>query len=836
MDSGKGKTTLVMAITKALKTSGTSLRLFKCGPDYIDPLFHSKVLGVPCRNLDSFLMGRNEVFREVYPEQPEQTEQSKQSEQDSVTLIEGAMGLYDGLAGGVEHSAYDLADLLHGKVILVISDKEELIRALKRDVKHLICGWILNENAKGPDREEEFQIPCLGVFPHEAENEISSRHLGLALPEEDKLQIKINRLGQLAKEHLDLALLQEIAEGDPQEQMQKIPEEGVCPEKMLCRRSQAMPYKVCNIAVARDEAFFFYYEESLKALEYAGARLLYFSPLHDEKIPAEADALYMGGGYPERFAKELSENTSMRASVKQAVQAKMPTLAECGGFMYLCDTMEGTDGVEYPMVGVFSETFSGKQLKAKNTGRLNRFGYHYLAADRKDVPYMLMGYGERIPVHSFHYWDVEYPGEDFILKKAGKDRVYFEGYSSDSLYAGFPHLCLHGELPLASRFVRKAAAFGAHRKWMSLAKPLGGLGHLEKMMEQMAGIRGYNHISIDRPVLFVCCSDNGVVKEGISQADASVTTVVAEALAKGESTANILARGTGCAIVPVDCGMKTAASWEVKQLDLREERFMDREDYHPVLDRRIGSGTKNIKYGMAMDPGDVYKAVSNGMDLVIDAVHQGSDLILTGEMGIGNTTTAAAVTAALCGVSAEVVTGPGAGLPREKLSHKCRVVQEALEKAELTRRAQEESVSDHGNVQKAPDPLTILSGLGGFDIATLTGIFLGARENHVPVLVDGVITMAAAVLAIKICPDVEDFIFLTHRPKEPAAKYLMEHIHKEPFMDGDFHLGEGTGALLALPSIKMALELFNSNHDFGKLGIDAYVDYGEQRFWEERPR
>ena len=429
MGSGSGKTVVTCGLLTALKTRGVGCEAMKCGPDYIDPMFHAKVLGVPGRNLDLFLQGHDGVRRTL------------ESRRESISVIEGAMGLFDGVGGTIEASAWEIAASCGIPVILAVkpggssATLAAQIRGLMtfREPNQIAgviltaCRESLYERLK-PVIERETGLSVFGFLPPMKEAELQSRHLGLMTADE---------VADLRERFLAVAA-----------QMEKTVDiDGIL---ALAGTAETKPEEtaaleaVCRIAVARDEAFSFYYEDSFRALREAGAEITFFSPIRDESLP-ECDGLYLGGGYPEIYAAELEKNAAMRESIRAAVLGGLPTVAECGGFLYLQESLEDADGVPHAMAGALP----GRGFK---TGRLQRFGYAYLAADEDSL---LFRKGEKVPVHEFHYWDSTENGTDLHAAKPD-GRTWECGYASPTIYAGFPHLHFGGEAPLAERFVEAA--------------------------------------------------------------------------------------------------------------------------------------------------------------------------------------------------------------------------------------------------------------------------------------------------------------------------------------------------------------------------------------------
>ena len=433
MASGQGKTTLTCGLMAAFQRRGLRTAGFKCGPDYIDPMFHRQVLGVPSRNLDLFLQGEAGVrqsFRRAAPGA-------------DLALAEGAMGFYDGLGGTDQASAWAVARCLDLPVVLAVRPRGASL-TLAAQVKGLLefrrehhiaaliltcCSPALHAHL-APILERETGLPLLGHLPPMEEAEFPSRHLGLYTAGEiADLKERFAAVGAQLERTVDLDRLLALAGGETAGEE--------CPPP---------PTPVCTIAVARDEAFCFYYPENLEALERAGARLAFFSPLRDESPPEGVHGLYLGGGYPELYAQGLAQNAGMREKIRTLVRAGLPTVAECGGFLYLQKSLEDEQGQAFPMAGALEG--AGYQ-----TGRLQRFGYGELTAKNDSL---LFRAGEHIPFHEFHYWDCTQNGGDLLAQKPMGGKKWPCGAAGESLYAAFPHLHFGGETPLAERFVKKA--------------------------------------------------------------------------------------------------------------------------------------------------------------------------------------------------------------------------------------------------------------------------------------------------------------------------------------------------------------------------------------------
>ena len=439
--SGSGKTTMTCALLMALKRRGCAPCAFKSGPDYIDPMFHRAVLGVESRNLDLFFSAP-ETVRTLY---------AKGAAGHGAAVCEGAMGFYDGLGGVSDRaSAWHLADTLGLPVLLVVEPKGQSL-TLAAELKGLdsfrapshIAGILLNNCTArmhallAPMLEKETGLPVLGFLPKLPEAVIGSRHLGLyTAAEVENLQQKLALLADAAEEHIDWPRLLALCEKEP-------PALPVQPETPPAR---------VRIAVAQDEAFCFTYAETLEAFRDAGAEVVFFSPLRDTALPENIGGLYLPGGYPELYARPLSENKTMRDAIRDAVNGGLPTVAECGGFLYLGQTLEDASGTAWPMAGVLP----GKGVKV---GRLVRFGYADMTAKADSL---LFHAGEHLYIHEFHHWDSTDNGSGFSVWKS--EKAQWEcGFASMSLYAGFPHLYWAGT-PLPRRFVSGAKFYQRQKR------------------------------------------------------------------------------------------------------------------------------------------------------------------------------------------------------------------------------------------------------------------------------------------------------------------------------------------------------------------------------------
>lgn len=441
--SGSGKTTMVCGILQELKKRGLALAACKCGPDYIDPMFHRTITGAKTTNLDLFFTPPQTVREILY----------QNSVGTDITIIEGVMGYYDGMQLGKDTaSSYDVAKQTRTPVILAVSCKgmSLSLAAIIKGVAMFradsnIQGILLNGIGKGMYEriksvvEEETKIPVVGFLPPLANFRLESRHLGLVMPDEIvDLKEQLNYLSEITRESIDLDAILRIALNAPEIELG----ENVAIDS--CDKDKSKDMKMIQIGYAYDQAFCFYYQENLQMLADVGAVLVPFSPLKDNTIPDNIDGLLLGGGYPEVYAKELSENASMRKSIKEAIRSGMPCVAECGGFMYLHERMQGKDEEWYEMVGAIA----GDCFK---TNRLVRFGYVTLTANEQTN---YSNKNEVIRGHEFHYWDSTNTGANYIAAKTSSALSYPTIHVKDNLLAGYPHLYYRSNPKFVERFIK----------------------------------------------------------------------------------------------------------------------------------------------------------------------------------------------------------------------------------------------------------------------------------------------------------------------------------------------------------------------------------------------
>lgn len=458
--SGSGKTAAACALMAAFTKRGLTVRACKCGPDYIDPMFHREVLGVDSRNLDLFFSSGDEL-REGY--------EAHLSGAD-LAVTEGVMGYYDGMSmDSDEASSYDVSRTLGLPVLLVLPCRGASLslaavikgmaeyrpdRRIRGILLNRVSGMLYPRLKEMLERELKamgHEIPVVGYVPEDEAFTFESRHLGLVTPQEmEGLKGQLSRAGEILSRTVDLDLILRIAEkGAGPDMAGRAASGGKEQEKA---GAEIFPGREVRIGVARDRAFCFYYKENMELLQNMGCRLIPFSPLSDPALPEGLDGLILGGGYPELYARQLSENRGMRDRIREAVRSGMPCLAECGGFMYLHDEMEDREGNTYPMAGVIP-------VRAFAAGKLVRFGYiNVTAADRQQEQsgnYLLPG--ETIRGHEFHYWDSTDSGHACrAVKPDGRrswDCIHMEG----KLFAGYPHLYLPSLPAFAERFVKRCA-------------------------------------------------------------------------------------------------------------------------------------------------------------------------------------------------------------------------------------------------------------------------------------------------------------------------------------------------------------------------------------------
>lgn len=328
-------------------------------------------------------------------------------------------------------------------------------------------------------------------------------------------------------------------------------------------------------------------------------------------------------------------------------------------------------------------------------------------------------------------------------------------------------------------------------EWDKMAKPLDGMGRFEELTAQIGAVHRKKQLDLHKKAVVVMCADNGIVEEGISQSGQDVTLAVSSFMGKNRTSVGIMAESIGADVIPVDIGINHRGKIE------------------GVLDRKVALGTKNFMEEPAMTEQETLAAIQAGMELAASCKEKGYGLIAAGEMGIGNTTTASAVAAALTGCEVSEITGRGAGLSDAGLWKKRQAIAAALEKYQL----------------KREETLRILETVGGLDIAGMTGLFIGGALCHLPVVMDGVISAVAALAAQRLKPGVRDYLIPSHKSREPAAGLMLKELQASPVIDASLALGEGTGAVMMFALIDMAMALYQKQTLFSDIGVEQYTRF-----------
>ena len=429
-----GKTSIVCGLLKILKDRGMNVKAYKCGPDYIDGMFHKEVLGVESSNLDSFFCNKDQLCALL-------------DNDKDLNVIEGGMGFYDGVGFDDKGSCYDISKLTNTPVVLVINCKgmsSSIGATLRGFIEYRQDNQILGAifNRLSPNLFEgckevalSLGIVPLGYIPDIKEGLFDSRYLGLVTPENiDEFNEKIELIAMYMSQYIDVDRLLKVAK--------------CAPNKLVYEKPEVEKKYDCVVAIAKDEAFCFNYDDNVDMLKELGCTVKFFSPLEDSHIPEDADGLILSGGYPELYAKKLSENTELIDDIRLKIQNGMPTIAECGGFMYLHKTIEDEAGRIYPMAGIID----GECSKGK---RLNKhFGYITMTASRDNV---LCKKGEQFTAHEFHYYNSTNDGHDFKAVKPVGGRNWITGNTTPTFYGGFPHIYFKGNEKVVYQFLDKCS-------------------------------------------------------------------------------------------------------------------------------------------------------------------------------------------------------------------------------------------------------------------------------------------------------------------------------------------------------------------------------------------
>lgn len=443
--SGSGKTLITCALLKALKKRGKAVTAFKCGPDFIDPMFHKGVLGIPSKNLDTFFTDKD-TTRALFADGASKGE---------ISVGEGVMGLFDGMGGREEQgSSYDLARTLGMSVVLII-DAKGLSRSIlpivrgfmDYDTAGLIKGIILNRVGEAQFKilkelvEQELKISVYGYFPETREFEIKSRHLGLITPGEvTDFNELTEKSSAVAEQCIDIDALEKLKTDTDHDEAQRLGEvpKGFSPEE----------FAGLKVGIAMDDAFCFYYDDNLELLKRMGAEVIPFSPVKDASLPDGISALIFPGGYPELFAFELSTNSALTQDIQIKLADGMPVIAECGGYMYLTESIEEKSGNIYPMIDII-------KTKTRYEGRSPRFGYITVKENSEGT---FLGKNE-IRGHEFHYFDSEDNGDDCIAVKPVGNKKWLCVHADSHSWMGFPHLYYYSCPEYAHNFLKAAKEY-----------------------------------------------------------------------------------------------------------------------------------------------------------------------------------------------------------------------------------------------------------------------------------------------------------------------------------------------------------------------------------------
>lgn len=431
-NSGCGKTTITCGILKALKNRNINVSAFKIGPDYIDPMFHKIITGKKSKNLDSFIMGENAVLNSLY----------NFGKKSDFSVIEGVMGYYDGLGGktSLASTAY-IGNITNTPAVLVFNPKgmalssAAILKGFLEFEKNTVKGVILN-NVKSVNYykdiiESQLELEVLGCIPFSEELSFESRHLGLAADKINDIEKKINEIGKICNDFIDLDRLLKIGESAEEKEFDEIEIKNILNHKI-------------KIAVAYDKAFCFYYDDNFEILKKAGAEIVFFSPVKDKFLPDDISGIYIGGGYPELYLKELSENYLIKNLIFDLAKKGIPIFAECGGFMYLQESISDFLNKKFEMCGVINGN-------CYMTDKLSNFGYFVLKSDRDN---MLLNKGDEINVHEFHYSKSDNEGDCFTASKPMTSKKRKCIFAENNIFGGYPHFNFYGNLNILYNFLK----------------------------------------------------------------------------------------------------------------------------------------------------------------------------------------------------------------------------------------------------------------------------------------------------------------------------------------------------------------------------------------------
>lgn len=444
--SGVGKTTVSMGLMKCLVKRGMNLQPFKVGPDYIDPAFHTYVTGNSSRNLDSWMIDKKEI-RYLF---------AKSSKGKDIAVVEGVMGLYDGFSTEKDNgSTAHVSKIIDAPVLLIIngngmssSAAAQVLGYAKYDEDVNIAGVIINKvsgqvhyDLLKEAIERDTEIKCYGYLKKNLNINLESRHLGL-IPsgEVANLENKLNELADMIEETLDIDGIIDLADEYS--------------ENMEVKSDSVLSLGEVNIGVPMDSAFNFYYKDNLEYLEQLGAKLYYFSPLKDKDLPNNLDGIYIGGGFPEVFPGELSQNKEMLVKIKELSDRGMPIYAECGGLMYLCNSIIDLEDNEYPMVGIFD-------VSSKMTKRLQRFGYVNVNISTDNI----LGLNEEVRAHEFHRSLIEGSDERLYTysvekaRKSAKIKHWQCGVFKNKTLGAYPHIHFYANRDIAKNYIKECIKY-----------------------------------------------------------------------------------------------------------------------------------------------------------------------------------------------------------------------------------------------------------------------------------------------------------------------------------------------------------------------------------------
>ena len=448
MHSGAGKTSITLGLIRLLKRNNINIRAYKTGPDYIDTAYHSLISGFPCINLEPYFLETDNGSGLL--------EQYEKYNDKDIAIVEAAMGYYNGIYGQEPRaSAYSVANAINAKVCLVVDEFDiekiyEYIHIYDSLNENKIEAIILNKCSQDIYRnikkniEEKCNIKILGFIEENQDLEIPSRHLGLFMPENLELENIADSIADILEKQVDMEFFfKEIKDTFIDKEVKAVSEV----------KDKFQNHKL-RLALAKDSAFCFMYEDNLNLLKENGFEIVEFSPLEDKELPNDIDALWLCGGYPEVYAKDLEKNMSIRKDILSKVNSGLPTIAECGGFMYMHKNLEDVNKNKYSMLGYFD-------FDSFKTDKLQRFGYIEVKALKENI---LLKKGEKFKSHEFHHWDSEDSGSDFIATKANKSKEWECIHANERIFAGYPHIYLRANMNMIKNLKDTCLKYRAERE------------------------------------------------------------------------------------------------------------------------------------------------------------------------------------------------------------------------------------------------------------------------------------------------------------------------------------------------------------------------------------